>query len=315
MMHMKPAANKGLELILEVSEEVPPTFLGDESRLRQVLLNLLSNAVKFTDQGRIQIMLVRQPQLDQLSPTEEVLFTVRDSGCGIAPEQMDRLFKNFSQVDSSTSRRSVGTGLGLAICKGIIQRMGGRIWAQSVAGQGSTFSFALPLAMDRRRQLRCNRGKTMPDGCLRSNPCRILLAEDDIAVQKIIQALLRRRCWEVEAVGDGAAAVAAWRRGGFDLILMDIQMMEMDGLTATRQIRCQEATSAHIPIVALTAQARRENLEACIAAGMDDVLVKPVRFGRLQAVIEGLLADTNQPHRTTVCCRSNLFPVGEDRPA
>ena len=283
------AEKKGLELKLKVSERVPEMLLGDEPRLRQVLTNLIGNAIKFTEQGKITVTATRLSSTDaEKIPEGQLLFSVMDTGCGIPGDKINALFKSFCQIDSTETRSVDGTGLGLAICRGIVKKMGGTIWVESEVGKGSEFFFTLPILSERRAK---ERAVDLADGCAAPSPGKvrnILLAEDDPALQEVLKVLLDRPEWHVEIVDNGAAAVAAWKQGQFDIILMDIQMPGMDGIEATREIRRQEPEGHQIPIVALTAQSRRETHESCLEAGMDAVLIKPIRGDKMQQVIEQL---------------------------
>jgi signal transduction histidine kinase/ActR/RegA family two-component response regulator len=276
---------KGLALRLDIDAALPEILVGDPNRLRQVLINLVGNAIKFTDRGEVAVAVRPGPETaggDGIC----VLFTVRDTGIGIPAERMDRLFIPFSQVDDSFTRRFGGTGLGLAICKDLVSRMGGEIWVESEAGKGSHFSFtacfgraagSVPLA-------------AADTGCVAvgtGERSRILLVEDDRMILDVIQLVLVKRGWEVVAATSAEEGVDLWRQGNFDLILMDIQMPGMDGLEATCAIRRQEPKSApSIPIIALTAHAMQESFGQCLAAGMDDCLVKPVKIADLYAMVE-----------------------------
>lgn len=281
------AQQKGIALSWQVSEEAPETVLGDSARLRQVLLNLLSNAVKFTQQGAISVSVVLE--------TESLFhFTVRDTGIGIPPENQSRIFQAFEQADSSTTRRHGGTGLGLAIASRLVRMMDGRLWLESEPGKGATFHFTACLG----------RAACLPDQLIRreSQPLpvgkparqyRILLAEDNPINQRVAVQLLVSRGYDVTLVCNGLEVLAALKKHSFDLLLLDVQMPEMDGLEATREIRRRQNGSARIPIVALTAGAFQEDREKCLAAGMDDYITKPIISSDLFARLERWL--TPQP--------------------
>ncbi|MDY0212803.1 MAG: CheR family methyltransferase [Desulfuromonadaceae bacterium] len=294
----REAKRKGLELNLEIAPAVPDLFLGDQTRLRQVLTNLISNAIKFTEAGEIDVsvgLLADQLRTDP----EQLLFTVADTGCGFPPAKKELLFQNFSQIDSSVTRRYGGTGLGLVISKGIVERMGGRIWAESEEGVGSRFFFTLPIPTDRRKipralpadvsaeveEERQQPATSSAETQLQPSTCRILVVEDDLSIQHLMRVILKKAGWIVDVVSNGQEAIDAWTQGDFNLILMDVQMSDMDGLTATRQIRSQESEAEHIHIYGLTAHALQETRDQCLQAGMDDVLVKPVKLEALYEVI------------------------------
>ncbi|HKL48356.1 MAG TPA: MASE3 domain-containing protein [Desulfuromonadales bacterium] len=427
------AHQKGLELTCRIDPTVPTRLVGDAGRLRQVLTNLIGNAVKFTEEGTVQIMVTtvdndRQDREDQCW----LRFSVRDTGIGIPDEKMDRLFQQFTQVDTTHARRYGGTGLGLAISRQIVEGMGGRIWAESVEGGGSTFTFTVPLDISARLESdstplrdetflegirvliiddnKANRrilaeylenwgmaptgaasgreglellraaasdgepyrlllldekmpemdgfsvaeeirsdaslpemtimmlsSADVPSGAVRCRqlgiatymikPIRqsklldmlmetfglqaperhqsaqapkessppidgvsILLVEDNRINQILTRTLLEKKGWTVRIAADGGEALSAWRQGGIDLMLMDVQMPEMDGLEATRLIREEEKSrGGHIPIIGLTANAMKGDREKCLEVGMDDYLSKPVRAESLYAAVERLL--------------------------
>ncbi len=274
------ARAKGLRLSQAIDEAVPRHVAGDATRLRQVVINLLSNAVKFTDSGSVSIA------LEAIAPpgdTVALRLSVTDTGIGIAESERDRLFKEFSQVDVSINRRFGGTGLGLAICRRIVELMGGRIGVDSEPGRGSTFwvEIALPLGGPPARAAE-------PTVALR--PLRILLAEDNPVNQEVAGALLARYGHTVTVADNGAAAVAAVEGGEFDLVLMDIQMPEMDGIEATRRIRALPA-GATLPIIAMTASVFDEDRQRAMDAGMNGHVPKPIELPRLEALLAGLQAE------------------------
>ncbi|MBE0597806.1 MAG: response regulator [Desulfuromonadales bacterium] len=272
------AEGKGLNLKVGIGPGVPGIARGDAGRLRQVLVNLVGNAVKFTEQGEVTVQVSPHPAGGEREGKGFLLFSVQDTGIGVAPEKADRLFRTFSQVDASLTRRYGGTGLGLALSKRIVEHFGGEIWMQSEPGRGSTFSFTLALVPP----------EVAPPAI---RDVRILLAEDDPMVRDLLRMALESRGWSVVTAGSGSQALDAWESGHFDLLLMDVQMPEMDGLEATRVLRQRESASeAHLPIIALTAHARQEDREACRQAGMDDYLAKPIQLQTLFATIERHLA-------------------------
>ncbi|HWZ44651.1 MAG TPA: PAS domain S-box protein [Candidatus Saccharimonadales bacterium] len=277
------ARNKGLELSYTIAPDVPKFFLGDPRRLKQVLINLLGNAVKFTEKGAIALRVqVRKSN----GPQVELQFSVSDSGIGIPPEKQTLIFEAFSQADNSTTRKFGGTGLGLAICSRIVRLMGGSIWVESEAGQGAIFHFtALLETVSHPEAL-----PKMPDATDANQESHerfnILVAEDNLLNQKLAVKLLENLGHRVVVANDGQEALLKLEVEDFDLALMDIQMPQMDGLTATIAIRSQEQkTQAHLPIVALTAHAMKGDRERCLEVGMDGYISKPVNTNELKEII------------------------------
>jgi two-component system, sensor histidine kinase and response regulator len=263
-------ADKGLRLSVEVAPDVPAAVEGDALRLRQVLVNLVNNAVKFTERGSIAVEVARLP-----SPADTVTlrFAVRDTGIGLTPDQQRRLFTSFAQADETITRRYGGTGLGLAISKSIVELMHGEIGVESRPGTGSTFWFT-------GRFGRAAPGAGGAAAAASAAPSfdaanRILLVEDNRLNQEVAAALLAEVGLFATVVGDGLAALEALRLQPFDLVLMDVQMPVMDGLTATRRIRSDPALRA-VPVIAMTASVLGSDRDACLKAGMNDVVTKPI---------------------------------------
>ncbi|MBF0271498.1 MAG: response regulator [Magnetococcales bacterium] len=284
------ARSRKLELTWQIAARIPNCFFGDPTRLRQVLMNLLGNAIKFTERGGVEI---------GVEPVAEgIRFAVRDSGIGIPMDRQGRIFDRFTQGDPSATRKYGGTGLGTTISKEIVEKMGGRIWVESAPGQGSTFYFVIPLESAKGvpwcRERR-NPGRGVERGVLMRAPLHILLAEDVEANRILAVTRLEQRGHKVTVAEDGLLALYACERHRFDLILMDLQMPNMDGLTVTRRIREREAGSnppEHVPIIALTAHSMVEDREQCLAAGMDEFVSKPIDFARLFGIMAGIFPAT-----------------------
>jgi signal transduction histidine kinase/ActR/RegA family two-component response regulator len=282
---MPRAEEKGLRVTSDLGSEVPEHLQGDPLRLRQILLNLLGNAIKFTDHGEVELRV----SAERLSGTMARLhFAVRDTGIGIPAEKQADVFEAFAQEDGSISRRFGGTGLGLSISRQLVTLMGGRMWLESAAGQGSTFHFTVDLA--------CTGQQTSPSAPespalapSAAGNADILLVEDNRVNQKVAMALLERRGYRVTVAENGARALelVTASNAPFALILMDMQMPVMDGLEATRQIRGFEAAHGRprLPIIAMTANAMQGDRETCVEAGMDDYLSKPIKADTLYELI------------------------------
>ncbi|KQT58655.1 histidine kinase [Methylobacterium sp. Leaf456] len=287
------ALKSGLTVEARIDPRLPESLKGDADRLRQVLFNLLNNAVKFTPAGSVTLTVRAEGpvRLPTGEAAESLRFEVQDTGIGIAEAQQDRLFKRFSQVDGSISRRFGGSGLGLAICRDLVTMMGGRIGVESREGAGSTFWFTLtlPLAQPRAAPAPVPPPERAALPAPAKRGARLLLAEDVILNQELARAVLEARGYRLDIVGDGAKAVAALEAEGDDpyaLVLMDLQMPVMDGLTATRRIRALPGPMARVPIVAMTANVLDEQVRELIEAGMDDHVGKPFKRAHLYAVIE-----------------------------
>ena len=283
------ANRKGLQLVCHIDPALPTDYAGDAVRLRQVLVNLVSNAIKFTSEGEIGLEVrVGTPKSGDHLTALRLLFSVRDTGIGIHPDQMDRLFKVFSQVDNSITRRYGGSGLGLAICQKLVGLMGGKIGCVSQPDQGSTFSFDLPLTVIPKNSTRFSRPSASA-GAIRPLPessVRILLVEDDSNNQKVALHILKRLGHTADLAHDGEEAIRAVENKSYDLIFMDVHMPEMDGLEATRQIR-KKFPNGHGPqIVALTANVLKGEREVCLEVGMNDYLSKPIHLEELKAILE-----------------------------
>jgi len=278
------ASKKGLSLNYSIDESTPQAIIGDPTRLQQVLANLLSNAVKFTDKGTISV-LVSSNKLD--GARHEICFSVMDTGIGIPGDKMCRLFQPFTQMDSSTTRRYGGTGLGLAITRELVELMGGRIWAESRAGRGSTFRFTIKAdATSVKPTIREETGQGSDEEAKGNQALRILLAEDNSVNQIVMLKMLARLGYHADVAANGEEVLRSLERQPYNLVLMDIQMPEMDGFEAARAIRKRWAKEDQPKIIAITAYALDGDREKCLAAGMDSYISKPVKMEELRKVLE-----------------------------
>jgi len=283
------AGQKGLRLSCQIAPDVPATVVGDPARVRQIILNLVNNAVKFTDEGGVAL-LVRQ--VGQCDENVELYFQVADTGIGIEPEKVLTIFDAFTQADGSTTRRYGGTGLGLAIVRELIELLDGQIWASSERQIGSTFHFTLPFGLPdqdvpHEATNRPASAEKNVEQVRTRRPLRILLAEDNRINQLFARRILQKWGHTVMVACDGLETLNIWRTQRPDLILMDVQMPHLSGLEATETIRAREKEDGrHTPILALTAHASRQDRTACMAAGMDGYLSKPIVPGQLFEIVE-----------------------------
>jgi CheY-like chemotaxis protein len=266
------ARNKGLILRSDVSGDIPPRLVGDPQRLRQVLMNLVGNGLKFTETGEIRIE-VSPAEASSRARQRAVRFAVVDTGIGIAETDLSRIFEAFTQVDGSATRRVGGTGLGLAISAQLVRLMGGRLDVVSAPARGSSFSFVLEFDIPATVSLPSQRAPLAQP----VRPLAVLLAEDGKINQLLVKRILERAGHSVTIVETGAQAVDAVARSHYDIVLMDIQMPDMDGLEATARIRARATNGHRVSVIALTAYAMQGDRERCLAAGMDGYLSKPVR--------------------------------------
>ncbi len=278
------AEAKNLDLIVDPAPEIDGAFLGDAARIRQILSNLVANAVKFTPGGHIRISASALRTPDGI----EAVIRVADTGIGFDAATKARLFGRFEQADGSITRRFGGTGLGLAISRSLAELMGGKIDAEASPGEGAVFTFSLPLTRARQALLSEELDATTPQARDDAPPLRVLLAEDHPTNRRVVQLILEAAGVDLTCVENGALAVDAWRHDTFDLVLMDMQMPVMDGLTAIRRIREAEAQDnrPRTQIHALTANAMPEHAAASLAAGADGHLTKPITADQLFRVVE-----------------------------
>jgi len=286
-------AAKGLSLVYQISTGTPPIIIQDVTRIRQILTNLIGNAVKFTEKGGVSVTVstaLSQEQSDQQDL--ELTFAVQDTGIGIPTEKIEQLFQSFHQVDASITRKYGGTGLGLAISKQLCMLMDGKMWIESTVGHGSTFYFTimvkLPTAISEQARI-IQSSSSIPsfdETLADQKPLRILLAEDNHVNQKVALKILQKLGYTADVAANGLEAIDALQRHPYDLILMDIQMPEMDGLTATQRIRQSWPAAQQPAIIAVTADALNQQREHYLTAGMDDFVSKPIRVPELQAALK-----------------------------
>ena len=293
------ATQKGIHLNVEIGEDVSRMVEGDEMRIRQVLSNLLANAVKFTEKGEINLNVSRDTAADKHGMCA-IEFEVRDTGIGISPQQLRKLFRPFSQGDSSTTRKYGGTGLGLVICKRLAEAMGGKVWATSRVARGSSFYARIQLAeVDLDKSATPQRGVSVLKPDLEASkklgetlPLKIVVAEDNRANQRVMMMMLRRLGWEAEYKENGAELLEHLQENPCDLVFMDLQMPVMDGLEATKQIRLGAASEAvkDVKIIALTANALSTDEARCLEVGMDAYLSKPIKMDLMEQLVSELFS-------------------------
>jgi CheY-like chemotaxis protein len=264
------AHEKNITITLQYGEDVGKYFAGDALRISQVITNLLGNAIKFTHKGGINIIVTKLND-------EKIMFEVKDSGIGLSEMELKKLFKSFSQADSSTTRQYGGTGLGLAISKQLVELMGGKIWALSKEGVGSSFIFEIPLQEISQKYYKADEKKEQFDKNI-LHAKRILIAEDNHTNQLVLLGLLEDYVEEIDIANNGQEAVDMFEKDKYELIIMDLQMPVMDGYEATRVIR---NIDKNIPIIALTANAMKEEMEKTKSVGINEHLIKPLNMEKL----------------------------------
>ncbi len=289
------AQDKGLQISQQIADDIPDELVGDSGRLRQILVNLLSNAVKFTEQGSIDVQVVQEARE---SDWVRLRFTVRDTGIGIPADMLESIFGVFEQVDGSYTRRHGGTGLGLAIARQLVEMMDGQIRVESRPGEGSTFIFTIRFdvagetSSHNQSELKALPAPAANQDELPFQLLHVLLVEDNPVNLRLASRMLQKQGHTVREANNGLDALGVLAGESFDVILMDIQMPEMDGLAATRAIRQQEAaTGEHIPIIAITAHTAEYDREQCFEAGMDDYLAKPINKAELRQALAKLDPD------------------------
>lgn len=278
------ASGKGLEMNFDIDDRIPEVVMGDPARINQVLINLLNNGVKFTEKGSIKVSVSCGGMKDG---NYEIHFAVRDTGIGIPEDKMQRLFHPFSQADASMARRYGGTGLGLVISKKLTELMGGRMWVESLVGRGSTFHFTVLVEPTLAKPIEIGKLPPRPEHKEEADrDFRILLAEDNLVNQTVTKRMLQKLGYRADVAANGLEVLEALRRQHYDVVLMDVQMPEMDGLEATREIRRRWPGADQPLIIAMTAMALKGDQEMCLAAGMDDYISKPVKLEMLKAALE-----------------------------
>ncbi len=294
-IHRVQTAEKSLMLTSHIDEDVPEALVGDPSRLKQVLINLVSNAVKFTEHGGVDIRVTMAMNPVKKNGREEVVleFSVTDTGIGIPPDKQKAIFESFLQADDSVTRKHGGTGLGLAICKLLVELMDGRLHIKSAEGKGSTFSFTGRFEIGDPAFIPKDVSEDIEENIASLPKLKVLLADDNLLNQELAMTLLSEHGHSVTTVDNGALALEAVKQDTFDVVLMDVQMPVMDGVTATRAIRDPNsgALDPSIPIVALTAHALKGDKERFLEAGMNDYIAKPIKmtefYKTIAAAVEG----------------------------
>ncbi|WP_342597216.1 ATP-binding protein [Cyanobacterium aponinum UTEX 3222] len=276
------AQEKNLSLTFEINDSLPDYFLGDIIRLRQILLNLVANAIKFTRQGEVKIIV----QGKKINPNEklsayQILFIVQDTGIGIPLHKQSKLFQPFSQLDASINRKYGGTGLGLAICKGLVEMMEGEIWLESEENKGSSFYFRVVLSVSNNPQT-FSIVSTSVSSLTRQSSLKILIVEDNLVNQKVISLTLKKLGYHADIANHGVDAIQILQQKDYNLILMDMQMPEMDGIATTKWIRQNLLPEKQPYIMAMTANAMDSDRILCLNAGMDDYMSKPINFALLK---------------------------------
>jgi len=313
-----PAQQKGLKFVCEIDPHVPAGLEGDAQRLNQIIFNLVGNAVKFTDQGEIRLCVHVE---EHVGAEVRLRFSVSDTGTGIPEDKLQAVFEAFTQVDNSATRRYGGTGLGLAISRELVRLMQGHIHVESQLGVGSKFTFTVRLqlsAADVKATANADTAFFMRQG---SRALKILVAEDNAINEVLVTDLLAQFGHMATVARNGKEAVAAFQTQPWDLILMDVQMPELDGLAATRFIRQVENArgGGHVPIIALTAHAMTGDRERCLAAGMDDYVTKPIhprelleaiaRLATSSLTLSNTLSKTSNPPVTESLARVETKPA------
>ncbi len=293
---------KNLNLISDIQHDIPQYLKGDPFRLRQILFNLIGNAIKFTEEGHCKLSIKKFDETKQTTHTGvqrsdlpvKLFFAIEDTGIGIAPEKQKMIFESFSQGESSTTRRFGGTGLGLAISQRIIKKMNGDIWVESQEDQGSTFFFTAAFEKGNPENVKARTSKKRKKE-IEIKPLNILLAEDYIINQKVATTYFKNKGHQVTIANNGKEAIARLSEQDYDVIFMDIQMPEMDGIEATKTIRqtTNKKIDNQIPIIAMTALTIKDDREKLLDAGMNEYISKPINFNEIDLVLSRLFEDNS----------------------
>jgi signal transduction histidine kinase/ActR/RegA family two-component response regulator len=289
------ATQKGLTLRTELSADLPERVSGDPARLHQVLTKVVDNAVKFSSHGQIVVSVCQEARESGEKPHEDgsltLLFGIQDVGIGIPVDKHDAIFEPFLQVGGALSRNVGGAGLGLAVCKRLVRVLGGRMWVESTVGQGSRFYFTAIVQSAKQTKLDKSPVPVVSESRASAGArAQVLLVEDNRVNQIVALRLLEKRGFHCLVASNGREALAILADASVNLVLMDIQMPEMDGYEATRCIReLERNTGAHVPIIAMTAHATSADRDACLLAGMDGYIAKPVKSDRLYAAIDAAI--------------------------
>ena len=300
------AFQKRLVLLHHISPEVPSRLIGDDGRLRQILVNLIGNAIKFTHKGGVTIEAAVESETADLIVLH---FKINDTGIGISGDLHERIFEAFTQAESSITRRYGGTGLGLAICRDLVELMHGRIWVESQPSVGSTFHFTAAFGRTSGISIKPLSPRSEPVAVAHSS-LKVLVVEDGHVNQLVSSRMLEKRGHRVTLASSGEEALELFKREAFDVILMDVQMPGMNGLQATAAIReIEQAQGGHVPVVAMTANALSGDRELCLASGMDDYLSKPLRSADLFQTIEALAGHSTVPSVEMPAAEACLPPL------
>jgi len=275
------ASNKGIELNLNYDSDLPIMFIGDPTRISQIITNLLSNALKFTNKGEVILTL---KQIETSGSKAKIQFSVKDTGIGLTRQQGERIFESFTQAEGETTRKYGGTGLGLSITKKLINMMGSEIYVESEVGQGSNFFFTLDLEIDNQKQIPHYVAPKIEPYLLTG--IKLLLVEDNEINTLIMKKFMTKWGIEPDIASNGIEAIDLVKSKNYDIIVMDLQMPEIDGYEATRVIRKMETHNAKIPIITLTASSESDVMEGIIDAGMNDVVTKPFNPATLKEKIQ-----------------------------